>query len=164
MVTLFRYIFHTANAERYSLYINCGGDEIKVGKTTYERDMGSESPAIFYPTQVEWGFSSTGDWWGATTINENNYTVNNSSVIAVPDAELYTEARSSPISLTCYGRCLAKGNYTVILHFAEIIFRDDNSFYSLGSRVFDVYIQVRNCCAPCKIFSKFSRTTNKGFI
>uniref|UniRef100_A0A2N9GZA8 non-specific serine/threonine protein kinase n=1 Tax=Fagus sylvatica TaxID=28930 RepID=A0A2N9GZA8_FAGSY len=51
------------------------------------------------------------------------------------------DARLSPLSLTYYARCLAKGNYTVKLHFAEIIFRDNRSFFSVGRRIFDVYIQ-----------------------
>ncbi|KAG7963667.1 hypothetical protein I3843_09G129900 [Carya illinoinensis] len=57
--------------------------------------------------------------------------------------ELYTSARLSPLSLTYYVRCLANGNYTVTLSFAEIVFRDNRSFYSLGRRIFDVYIQEK---------------------
>ena len=33
-------------------------------------------------------------------------------------------------------------NYTVKLQFSEIIFTDDNSLYSIGNRLFDVYIQT----------------------
>lgn len=58
------------------------------------------------------------------------------------DSELYTTARMSPLSLTYYARCLANGNYTVTLHFAEIIFRDNRSYQSLGRRMFDIYVQV----------------------
>jgi hypothetical protein len=57
-------------------------------------------------------------------------------------AELYTSARLSPLSFTYYARCLANGNYTMKLHFAEIVFRDNRSFYSLGRRIFDVYVEV----------------------
>nr|POE96633.1 isoform 2 of probable lrr receptor-like serine/threonine-protein kinase [Quercus suber]POF15398.1 isoform 2 of probable lrr receptor-like serine/threonine-protein kinase [Quercus suber] len=57
------------------------------------------------------------------------------------NSELYTSAWVSPLSLTYYARCLANGNYTVKLYFAEILFRDNRSFYSLGRRIFDVYIQ-----------------------
>ena len=28
------------------------------------------------------------------------------------------------------------------LHFVEIVFRDNRSFYSLGRRIFDVYVQA----------------------
>lgn len=58
------------------------------------------------------------------------------------DTELYMDARGSPISLTYYGFCLAKGRYTVNLHFAEIMFTNDQSYGSLGRRVFDIYLQV----------------------
>uniref|UniRef100_A0A6N2K944 non-specific serine/threonine protein kinase n=1 Tax=Salix viminalis TaxID=40686 RepID=A0A6N2K944_SALVM len=54
---------------------------------------------------------------------------------------LYTEARLTPLSLTYYVRCLVNGNYNVKLHFAEIVMRGNRSYYSLGRRVFDVYIQ-----------------------
>ncbi|KAK6123956.1 hypothetical protein DH2020_042301 [Rehmannia glutinosa] len=70
-----------------------------------------------------------------------DYLAKNVSALRLNDSELYTEARLSPLSLTYYGRCLANGNYTVTLHFAEIIFRDNQSFQSLGRRMFDVYIQ-----------------------
>lgn len=58
------------------------------------------------------------------------------------DAELYTNARVSPISLTYYGFCLANGSYTVNLHFAEIMIPDDQTYGSLGRRIFDIYLQV----------------------
>ncbi|RYR50523.1 hypothetical protein Ahy_A07g037153 isoform B [Arachis hypogaea] len=55
--------------------------------------------------------------------------------------ELYRDARVSPVSLTYYAFCLGNGNYTVNLHFAEIMFTDDKTYSSLGRRVFDIYIQ-----------------------
>ncbi|OVA19182.1 Protein kinase domain [Macleaya cordata] len=55
--------------------------------------------------------------------------------------ELYTTARLSPLSLTYYGFCLKNATYTVRLHFAEIMFSDDETYNSLGRRIFDVYIQ-----------------------
>jgi hypothetical protein len=69
---------------------------------------------------------------------------NNVSVLTMHDYELYMNARVSPLSLTYYVQCLANGKYTVRLHFAEIVFRGNKSFYSLGRRIFDVYIQVLN--------------------
>ncbi|CAA7402428.1 unnamed protein product [Spirodela intermedia] len=60
----------------------------------------------------------------------------------MPNAELYTSARLSPLSLRYYGLCLQPGNYTVKLHFAEIVFTNDQTFASVGRRVFDVSIQV----------------------
>ncbi|PKI32723.1 hypothetical protein CRG98_046897 [Punica granatum] len=59
------------------------------------------------------------------------------------DPRLYMTARLSPISLTYYGFCLENGNYTVTLHFAEIMFSRNNSYTSLGRRIFDIYIQGR---------------------
>ncbi|KAK2988677.1 hypothetical protein RJ640_012713 [Escallonia rubra] len=88
----------------------------------------------------------TGNFWDriyTSTEYENSdaYTAKNVSILRMSDSELYTTARLSPLSLTYYARCLANGNYTVTLHFAEIIFRDNRSYQSLGRRVFDVYIQ-----------------------
>ncbi|XP_021801896.1 probable leucine-rich repeat receptor-like serine/threonine-protein kinase At3g14840 [Prunus avium] len=59
----------------------------------------------------------------------------------MPNPQLYTEARLSPISLTYYGFCLGNGDYTVNLHFAETEFTNNKSYRSLGRRIFDVYIQ-----------------------
>ncbi|KAK2988676.1 hypothetical protein RJ640_012712, partial [Escallonia rubra] len=87
-----------------------------------------------------WITSTTGQFWDrAGTVDD--YTTKNVSVLRMNDSELYTRARLSPLSLTYYARCLANGNYSVTLHFAEIIFRDNRSYQSLGRRVFDVYIQ-----------------------
>ncbi|PRQ29281.1 putative protein kinase RLK-Pelle-DLSV family [Rosa chinensis] len=57
------------------------------------------------------------------------------------NSELYTNARLTPLSLTYYANCLRDGNYTVKLHFAEIVIRGNRSYYSVGRRIFDVYIQ-----------------------
>ncbi|KAF3607165.1 hypothetical protein DY000_02044676 [Brassica cretica] len=52
-------------------------------------------------------------------------------------------AKVSHSSLTYYGLCLVNGNYTVHLHFAEIIFTDDKTLYSLGSNTCSIFI-LRN--------------------
>lgn len=65
-------------------------------------------------------------------------------MMSTSDAKLYTTARRAAISLTYYGLCLMNGNYDVSLHFAEIVYTQDNTFNSLGERVFDVYVQVIN--------------------
>ncbi|KAI8015335.1 putative LRR receptor-like serine/threonine-protein kinase RFK1 [Camellia lanceoleosa] len=44
-------------------------------------------------------------------------------------------------SFTYFRYCLENGNYTVSLHFAEILFTNDNTYSSLGKRIFDIYIQ-----------------------
>ncbi|WKA13025.1 hypothetical protein VitviT2T_030360 [Vitis vinifera] len=89
----------------------------------------------------DWGFSSTGHFWDHNrTIND--YIAQNVSVLGMNHSGLYTKARLSPLSFTYYGRCLADGNYTVKIHFAEIIIRGNKSFHSLGRQIFNVYIQV----------------------
>lgn len=132
----------SAGQYRYSLSINCGGKEIHVGNSTYEADREPRGPSLFYLGQ-NYALSSTGNFMD-NDLDSDNYIVTNTSVlstVSTQNSELYTTARVSPLSLTYYGLCLMNGNYTVNLHFAEIIFRNDRSFYSLGRRVFDIYIQ-----------------------
>ena len=72
----------------------------------------------------------------------DSYIMTNSTRLSMSNLELYMSARLSPISLTYYGFCMGNGNYTVNLHFAEIMFTDDKTYSSLGRHIFDVYIQV----------------------
>ncbi|XP_019169653.1 PREDICTED: probable LRR receptor-like serine/threonine-protein kinase At1g07650 isoform X2 [Ipomoea nil] len=124
----------------YNFHINCGGPKVVIGETTYDDDQNSAGSTKFAHPYENWVTSSTGDFWDVNrTISD--YTANNVSVIKGNETELYTTARVSPLSLTYFGRCLANGNYTITLHFAEIIIRDNRSFESLGRRFFDVYIQ-----------------------
>ncbi|XP_052178550.1 probable LRR receptor-like serine/threonine-protein kinase At1g07650 isoform X2 [Diospyros lotus] len=130
--------------QRYSLHINCGGKEVIVNNTKYEADLEARGASMYYsgPGQ-NWAFSSTGNFMdddkdADVYIDTNTSTLHN---ISAPDSDLYTTARVSPLSLTYYGLCLMNGNYTVKLHFAEIIYTNDQSFNSLGKRIFDVYIQ-----------------------
>ncbi|XVF16842.1 hypothetical protein REPUB_Repub10bG0066800 [Reevesia pubescens] len=128
---------------KYSLHINCGGKELNIsGDTKYQADREPRGASMFYPGQ-NWASSSTGNFMD-NDIDADDYIVTNTSALSNVSAihsELYTTARISPLSLTYYGLCLINGNYTVNLHFAEIIFKNDRSFYSLGKRIFDVYIQ-----------------------
>lgn len=128
--------------QHYSLHINCGGKELVVNDTKYEADLEQRGASMFYSGQ-NWAFSSTGNFMdndidADVYIDTNNSTLHN---VTAPDSELYTTARVSPLSLTYYGLCLMNGNYSVKLHFAEIIYTNDKSFNSLGKRIFDVYIQ-----------------------
>ncbi|KAF7151348.1 hypothetical protein RHSIM_Rhsim02G0089100 [Rhododendron simsii] len=123
---------------RYSLHINCGGEKVIIGNTTYEADENKGDAAKFMHRASYWGFSSTGRLWDNKT---TEYIAKNVSVLNMTYSELYIRARLSPLSLTYYGLCLANGNYTVTLHFAEITFRDNASYWSLGRRLFDIYIQ-----------------------
>ncbi|KAM6552387.1 hypothetical protein CsatB_002195 [Cannabis sativa] len=117
----------------YSLHINCGGEEVTIGNITYEGDEELVGAAYYLP-KSPWGISNTGDFYGAET---TGYIANSESALDM----LYKTARISPLSLTYFGRCLANGSYTVKLHFSEIIFRDNKSYFSLGRRIFDVYVQ-----------------------
>ncbi|WMV15750.1 hypothetical protein MTR67_009135 [Solanum verrucosum] len=124
----------------YSVHINCGGESVTIGDTVYEADRDSAGAAKFTYSKESWGASNSGYFWDKS-ITAKDYLANNISAIKGNDSELYTTARLSASSLTYYGRCLANGNYTVTLHFAEIVIRDNRSFQSLGKRIFDVYIQ-----------------------
>ncbi|XP_050367372.1 uncharacterized protein LOC126785777 [Argentina anserina] len=132
---------NSCSKDKYSLHINCGGKPTTFGSVKYEGDEASGGAATFFQaTPPHWGFSSTGDFvdnWSS----DSDYIATNVSILKMNNSELYTTARLSPLSLTYYARCLANGNYTVKLHFAEIVLRDNRSYYGLGRRMFDVYIQ-----------------------
>ncbi|KAL0011467.1 hypothetical protein SO802_006575 [Lithocarpus litseifolius] len=126
--------------EQYSLHINCGGIATTIGNIEFEKDQDPAGAAKFVSITNSWGLSSSGNFWDVN-ITSNQYKATNVSILRMNNSELYTSARLSPLSLTYYARCLANGNYTVKLYFAEIVFRDNRSFHSLGRRIFDVYIQ-----------------------
>ncbi|XP_047312629.1 probable LRR receptor-like serine/threonine-protein kinase At1g07650 [Impatiens glandulifera] len=122
-----------------SLYINCGGNELKIGSTRYESDTDRGGPANFYRGS-NWAFSSTGNFMDDDP-PVNIFFVENTSKLLDNSSELSMNARITPISLTYYGFCLMNGIYSVKLHFAEITFTNDKTYRSLGRRIFDVYIQ-----------------------
>ncbi|CAL5201065.1 unnamed protein product [Lathyrus oleraceus] len=125
----------------YSLYINCGGKRATVNKTSYDEDSVLPGPARSQvSSKGNWAFSTTGAFLESHELRES-YSPKDIAKLTMVDAELYTDARVSPISLTYYGFCLANGNYTVNLHFAEIMFTEDQTYASLGRRVFDIYLQ-----------------------
>ncbi|KAI7731216.1 hypothetical protein M8C21_030816 [Ambrosia artemisiifolia] len=141
----------------YSIHINCGGPGVTIGDKVYEADNDLSGAARFLPTNDYWGISNTGSLWNTEdTINE--YLATNVSILTMNDSQLYATARRSPLSVTYYGRCLANGNYTVTLHFAEIVFRDSRSYKGLGRRAFDVYIQGVN------IFKNFDIKNEGGGV
>ncbi|KAL3733927.1 hypothetical protein ACJRO7_023303, partial [Eucalyptus globulus] len=124
---------------RYSLFINCGGNKAKIRGTTYEDDSWEATPSSFFGSDY-WACSSTG-YFTDDEIATYGYTVKNTSGLSMNDAQLYMKARRSAISLTYYGFCLMDGPYNVFLHFAEIMFTDDKTYQSLGRRAFNIYIQ-----------------------
>ena len=135
----------------YSLHINCGGKLVTFdGNITYDDDSSVVGPARFCLTGANWALINTGHFFD--TGRADYYTWSNTTTLSMANAELYMDARVSPISLTYYAFCMGKGNYTVNLHFAEIMFTDDNTYSSLGRRVFDIYIQdiVSTIFVPCQ--------------
>ncbi|CAA6665666.1 unnamed protein product [Spirodela intermedia] len=126
-------------AKNYNLFINCGGERAFVGGNEYERDLSFEGKSKYYiSSSGKWAYSSTGNFIGGS---EHRFLAKNESILTMANAELYTSARLNPLSLKYYGLCLEPGNYTVKLHFAEIVFISGPTFGSLGRRVFDVSIQ-----------------------
>ncbi|XP_031474103.2 uncharacterized protein LOC116246385 [Nymphaea colorata] len=126
-------------AKYSSLFLNCGGTTYTVNGSTYEGDQGSTGDTVYaVSSKGNWAFTSTG--WFMDNGNPS-YMPTNTTSLLMSDPALYMTARTSPITMTYYGLCLQNGNYNVSLHFAEIIFTNDQTYTSLGERVFDVYIQ-----------------------
>ena len=134
-------IWYCFYVDWYSVHINCGGQETTIGNIKYEADVDPAGAAKYVRAREYWGFSSSGRFWALTT-SAKHYIANNVSILKMNESALYTSARLSPLSITYYVRCLANGPYKLKLHFAEIVIRDNRSFYSLGRRIFDIYVQV----------------------
>ncbi|KAK7324507.1 hypothetical protein VNO77_28110 [Canavalia gladiata] len=125
-----------------SLHINCGGKQAIIGGITYDEDIDPAGASVYRQSTNNWALSNTGHFMDNNTRTKPlPYTTENETRLYMPDMELYKNARISPMSLTYYGFCLENGDYTVKLHFAEIMFTNDNTYSSLGRRLFDVYIQ-----------------------
>ncbi|THG03998.1 hypothetical protein TEA_007131 [Camellia sinensis var. sinensis] len=97
----------------YSLHINCGGGQTKIGNTMYVADESQGGPTTLQAAG-NWGFSSTGHFWDVNA-NAAYYQTKNVSVLTMNEYQLYTSARLSPL--------------------------DNRSYQSLGGRIFNVYIQ-----------------------
>ncbi|GLT38033.1 hypothetical protein SLA2020_123040 [Shorea laevis] len=126
----------SGKANGYSLFINCGGGKMEFEENEYEEDLSTFGPSNFFSTG-SWAYSSTGVFVG----NEDAPYTASSSGLNVTSPELYRTARLAPQSLKYYGLCLRQGNYNVTLYFAEIMFTNDQTYSSLGRRIFDVSIQ-----------------------
>ncbi|KAK3133141.1 hypothetical protein QOZ80_6AG0532890 [Eleusine coracana subsp. coracana] len=126
-----------------SLHINCGDKEVTINGYKYEADMIPKGASELYVSPgSNWALSSTGNFMD-NNINDDNYIAATASNLTMPNWELYAKARLSPLSLAYYGLCMFNGSYTVKLHFAEIVFTNDNTYSSLGKRRFNVFIQGR---------------------
>ncbi|KAJ6314329.1 hypothetical protein OIU78_017907 [Salix suchowensis] len=123
----------------YSFHINCGGKEATIEGNLFEEDTDPAGPSRLYQ-RSNWAVSTTGNFMDDDR-NPDSYIWTNSTKLSANTSSLYMDARLSPLSLTYYGLCMESGNYTVSLHFAEIMFTNDNTSSSLGRRFFDIYIQ-----------------------
>ncbi|KAH0854019.1 hypothetical protein HID58_092675 [Brassica napus] len=127
-------------AKHSSLFINCGGEAVEVGKDTYEEDLNNKGASIFMPVSDRWGYSSSGTWIGDDGVpylaTDERFNLLNESV-----PQYYKRARLAPQSLKYYGLCLRSESYKLQLHFAEIMFSNDQTYSSIGRRVFDIYVQ-----------------------
>lgn len=124
----------------YSLNVNCGGKLISKGNINYDDDSQEAGPARFRRTGSNWVFSNTGHFFDSGRVDY--YTWSNTTKLDMNNGELYMDARVSALSLTYYAFCMGNGSYTISLHFAEIMFTDDQTYSSLGRRIFDIYVQV----------------------
>lgn len=138
-------IIQSVNSHMYvsdsSLFINCGGEAVEVGKDTYEEDLNNKGASIFMTVNDRWGYSSSGTWIGDDTVpylaTDDRFNLLNESV-----PQYYKRARLAPQSLKYYGLCLRSESYKLQLHFAEIMFSNDQTYSSIGRRIFDIYVQV----------------------
>ena len=125
------------------MYINCGGEQIDIDGNHYYQDNTSSS--YYVNPNGNWAFTSSGSFLSART-NSSDYIKKVKCGISVAEAPLYEKARLAPVSLKYYGYCLHNGNYSVTLHFAEIVYTEDedntNGINSVKKRIFDIHIQV----------------------
>ncbi|KAK7272597.1 hypothetical protein RJT34_29302 [Clitoria ternatea] len=123
----------------HSLFINCGGTEVEYEDHEYEADLNLRGISTFTSSSDgNWAYSSTGVYLG----NEKaDYVATNLFALNINGSKYYQTARMAPLYLNYYGFCMLNGNYKVKLHFAEIAFSNDQTYSSLGKRIFDVSIQ-----------------------
>ena len=107
----------------------------------YEPDDASLQLASYYVTNsTRWGLSNIGKFVDSPN---GSYIIDTSRRFTnTLDSELFQTARMSTSSLRYYGIGLKNGMYNVVLQFAEIFFPDDQTWKSVGKRVFNIYIQV----------------------
>jgi len=137
-----------------SLFINCGGPSELLNDDTYVADSTEGGPVAFFFLQGQWGYSSTGTYMESNSVTFKAKNDFNLSVTGV-----YETARLAPQSLKYYALCLPNGKYKVQLHFAEIMYSNDQTYRSLGRRIFDISIQVSKM-----IFKKHACSSKNLFI
>ncbi|KAH9795850.1 putative LRR receptor-like serine/threonine-protein kinase [Citrus sinensis] len=133
------FVFAIADA---NFSIKCGGPQMRADNIVYEADNSSLSASSYVVTNTEkWAVSNVG------LFNEKEnpaYVLNTlAQMSGTRTPELYQTSRITPGSLRYYGLGLENGPYKVSLLFAEtsILDRSTERWESLGTRVFDIYIQ-----------------------
>ncbi|KAK1277843.1 putative LRR receptor-like serine/threonine-protein kinase [Acorus gramineus] len=150
----------------YSFAINCGGKTIQGSDgTLFDSETENLGAASYYVTDTKrWAVSNVGTY--SNSPNETFVLYNLAHFDNTLDSELFQSARQSPSSLRYYGLGLQKGNYTVSLQFAELLF--DNPPWTInGRRVFDIYIQGNRVEKDFDIQKEAGRTfraVKKDFI
>ncbi|XP_061351364.1 probable LRR receptor-like serine/threonine-protein kinase At1g53430 [Gastrolobium bilobum] len=123
----------------HSLFVNCGGPAVEFEGDEYEADQNLLGISDFVSSNNgQWAYSSTGVFEGNGNVS---HLATNQFPLNISGPGYLQTARTAPLSLNYYGLCMLKGNYNVKLHFAEIMFSNDQTFSSLGRRIFDVSIQ-----------------------
>ncbi|KAI4388245.1 hypothetical protein MLD38_000591 [Melastoma candidum] len=122
------------------LFINCGGGNVTLEGNNFVEDTSPNGRSTFFSVGGDWAYSSMGVF---LETDQASYTATNPppSLNMTGYSDLYRTARLSPSSLRYYGLCLREGSYKVRLYFAEIQYTNDETFYSLGRRIFNVEIQ-----------------------
>lgn len=125
----------------YNFAVNCGGPPITSSGIVYESDNDMLGPATYYVTDTKrWAVSNVG--YFAESDNPQYTSSTSSHITNTSDVRLFQTSRISASSLRYYGLGLENGNYTVSLQFAETAFQGSFRWSTLGTRLFDIYIQV----------------------
>ncbi|BFG28331.1 hypothetical protein CerSpe_146040 [Prunus speciosa] len=124
--------------------IKCGGPQMRGNDgILYEAEDSALGPATFnVPITQKWAVSNAGFVYG--TLDQSFVKTSHMQVSGTDvTPKLFETSRQSPGSLRYYGLGLQNGPYTVTLQFAETVFvsRTNQTWQSLGRRVFDIYIQ-----------------------
>ncbi|XP_059444955.1 probable LRR receptor-like serine/threonine-protein kinase At1g56130 isoform X2 [Corylus avellana] len=124
----------------YNFSIKCGGPQITSSGIVYERDNETLGPATYYVTDSKrWAVSNVG--YFSESDNPQYKASTSSHITNTSDIRLFQTSRISASSLRYYGLGLENGNYTVSLQFAETAFQGSFRWNTLGTRLFDIYIQ-----------------------
>lgn len=131
-----------ASPDDSSFAVDSGGTRPIIGsdKSYYEPDDTNLGEASYYVSNsTRWGISNTGKFMEAANFSFIVYT--SRQFTNTLDSVLFQTARTSSSSLRYYGIGLKNGFYNVELQFAEIFFPDNTTWTSLGTRIFDIFIQ-----------------------